>query len=516
MNQTLAIKKFAGLASNYGKTLKRLLTPVWRILTFSFADERIYPAKNISISIEKGRLSIAYGTRFLSKIKIKGYKEFEVEEDKYPQPEFLASSTIITINELRAKNPDITLTIPKSWAIIKTSEFPITVKDNLTAVISYELDRLTPFSSEDAFFDYKIINETADKITITVIVVKSDLIYPYIDSLKEKGLQVKNITLSLSSMETLLKLIDKNKEPIFIDINNNSYEGALFLNNNIYGAFSGIFNEVDEKTKVEILSREIEPLISLLKIKEKPVNIYINLKDKNPLLKELLKTNLNPNIIFLSETVIPISGYTQSNINSLISISAVLNTLKPGIEKFDLLSKGIREKVKTPKALTILLILIIIGLWIVYLISPLKIENRRLLEIDKQIKAKKEEVQKVEEIKKEIEATIKDINTINEFKYNRNNTLDMLKELTIILPKNCWLTRVRFTEKTAEIEGYASSATGLLSKLEASKYFKKVEFSSPTFRDTRMNADRFNIRMELEGIQIVEKKPKESEDEFEE
>ncbi len=79
-------------------------------------------------------------------------------------------------------------------------------------------------------------------------------------------------------------------------------------------------------------------------------------------------------------------------------------------------------------------------------------------------------------------------------------TLDLLKEMTRVLPKNTWLSRVRFTESTVEIEGYAASAAETLPKLEASRYFKKVEFASPTTRDIRLNADRFIIKMEIEGF----------------
>jgi hypothetical protein len=39
-----------------------------------------------------------------------------------------------------------------------------------------------------------------------------------------------------------------------------------------------------------------------------------------------------------------------------------------------------------------------------------------------------------------------------------------------------------------------------LPKLEASKYLKKVEFASPTIRDIRMSADRFVVKMEIEGF----------------
>jgi general secretion pathway protein L len=86
--------------------------------------------------------------------------------------------------------------------------------------------------------------------------------------------------------------------------------------------------------------------------------------------------------------------------------------------------------------------------------------------------------------------------------------LDIMKELTTILPKTAWVSRVKITEEGVTLEGYATSATGILSKLEASPFFAKAEFASPTFRDTRMNADRFNIRMEIEGFK---KEPAEEE-----
>jgi Tfp pilus assembly protein PilN len=123
---------------------------------------------------------------------------------------------------------------------------------------------------------------------------------------------------------------------------------------------------------------------------------------------------------------------------------------------------------------------------------------------------RKDEVRKVENLKKDIGALESEISSITDFKENRPMALSILKELTTILPKPAWLTRVRITETTVEIEGYASAATELLPKLETSKYLQKVEFASPTFRDARMNADRFSIKMEIEGVKKKEgEKPKE-------
>jgi general secretion pathway protein L len=155
-------------------------------------------------------------------------------------------------------------------------------------------------------------------------------------------------------------------------------------------------------------------------------------------------------------------------------------------------------------------------MWILYLVAPLRVEEKRLQEIDHQIMLRKEEVKKVEALKKEIEALNTEITTINDFKGKKRMALNILKELTSILPKTAWLSRVRTTDVTVELEGYAASATGILSKLEASPYFEKAEFASPTFRDTRMNADRFNIRLAIEGVKKEELQQEADKDEEEE
>jgi general secretion pathway protein L len=188
----------------------------------------------------------------------------------------------------------------------------------------------------------------------------------------------------------------------------------------------------------------------------------------------------------------------------------------PRAKVLNLMRKGHHENVRSPKALTILLLLSILALWVLYLVAPLKMERKRLAEIDQQIAARKEEVLKVEALKKETEGARQELASIHDFKSQRPLALNILKELTSILPKNAWLSRMRITRTGVDIEGYAGTATGLLSKLEASPYFRKVEFGSPTFRDTRLNAERFNIKMELEGVQTEQAKAGEENEDTEE
>jgi Tfp pilus assembly protein PilN len=499
-----AIKKITTFTSESALTLNEtIFKPLWKVLTFSPADDVVAPQKNISIAIEKGKLTITYGSRFLSRYSIKGFKTYSFE-GVYPQPDVLASSSALAINDFGATNATVSLSIPKAWVIIKTAELPITVKENLPDVISYELDRLTPFSADDSFFDFKILSETEEKLNILIMAIKADVIKPYLDALRNNGILVGRLSVNLSSVGTLCRYINNEADFVFIEIDDSGYEGALFLNGSIHDVLSGTFNTDDENSKVDTVISEINLFLSNLKKQTKVPKIMVLLKDKSPTLKEIFKVNINLPIEILNNKDIKFKLPRHHDDIPYAAVGEVLESVWTKSNGLNLLKRGIYEKPKFPKTLTIILILSIMAIWIVYMIAPLRIEGARLNEIDRQLMLRKEDIKKVESLRKEVDSVKKEISTIDNFKENRPMTLNILKELTIILPKNTWLTRMNIRESTVNIEGYSSSATTLLPKLEASKYFQKAEFASPTFRDARMNADRFNIKMEIEGIKKQE------------
>ncbi len=518
MTVTVVIKKITTLASSSKTAFLRVGRPVWRTLTFSPADDVISPKKSLCVSIEKGGLYIALGLRFLSKIRIKGLRRYLLKEDTYSEPEGFASSVALAINDLGAVRTDVTLIIPKAWAIIKTAEFPSTVKENLLNVISYELDRLTPFNPEDAFYDFRILREDAEKLTLLVIAAKAGMIKPYLDALAERGINVNRVTVNLSGIGTLCHYTDREKDSLFIAINRNEYEGALFLGGSVMDAFTGSFSTSPisplvrgagggfEKPKGDTILKEIEPLIDAVKKQGRSPQIVLFMRDESPTLQEFLKQQSNLPVRILHERDIKLRLPKTRQEISYAVLGGILESLWPKAKGLNLLEKGYHKKLKTPFVLTGILILTILLMGILYMIAPLRVEKNRLQEIDSQIMQRKEEVRKVEALKKDMDNLNSDISTIINFKENRAPALNILSELTRILPQKTWLTRVRIAKEIVNIEGYAESATGLLPKLEASKYFRKAEFASPTFRDARQNADRFIIKMEIEGFEKIETK----------
>ncbi len=505
MTGAIALQKLVTISSGSVTRVKRVAETLRKILFFSLADETILPKRALSLSIEPGQLSIVYGSRFFSRIKIEGVRTAPFEEGKYPTPAKVASALALARNELKVFRYEITLSIPKAWAVAKLTELPITVKENLADVVSYELDRLTPFTSDNAFYDFRTVGEEDRKLNIMLIAAKADLINPYLDAIKEKGIRVDRVTVSPSAIGTFCSYGHAQQSTVFANVGAGGYEVGLILDSLLTSLCASNIDINDGTSSLDAVVEEINRCaVTAAKRGGTPRLVLCTGEGE---LSSQLKRRV-PSAVDLFEGI-----DTKLKLPQAVgrippaATGSMLESLWPQAKGFNLLQKGRREKQATPVTFTIVLALALLALGILYIAAPLKIEEKRLEEIDRRVAAIRPEVKKVEALKKEVDALESEVSTINNFKKGKPIALQILKELTSILPKNTWLTRARITDTTVEIEGYAAAATELLSKLEASPYLKKVEFASPTFRDVRLNSDRFVIKMEIEtpGKQEEEK-----------
>ncbi len=502
MSEAITVKRLTSFASGSIPKLMKLGNFLQRVLTFSPADDSIFPQKSLSVSIGKGDISVAYGSRLLSGITMKGAKTYpSADGDRYPQPEEIVSSLALAVNEFGIPRTDVTLNIPKAWTIIRTVEFPSAVKENLATVVSYEMDRITPFTSDEALFDFRVLKEEEDKITLLLMAARVDAVMPYMTALSENGFSVTRITVDLAGIAALCSKNEKKSEIFFINIDDKEYEGARITGGLLTQVFSGSFSTTDDVSRAEAISSALKNLIEDAKGRSAPSKVIANFKGSSPSLIELLKVRISVpfSILRLTDTHIRFARPYQDLPYG--AIGSMADSLQPGNKGLNLLKKGIYAKQRPPFTLTIILASAVIITWALYLLAPLQVEKDRLAEITRAIASEKAEVKKVEDLKKTTGELSAEIASVRSFKEDRPMALNIIKELTVVLPKTTWLTRVRFNDTDVNIEGYAASASELLPKLEASKLFQKVEFASPTFRDVRMNSDRFVIKMEIEGYQ---------------
>jgi Tfp pilus assembly protein PilN len=477
--------------------LKKAWDTVWKALTFNLIEGVVLPKKCLSFSVEKGAISVAYGTLFLSRPHIKEFRKYYFDEGKYAGPENLASAASRAIDGLKAPGEEIVLTIPHEFLVVRTAELPLVVKENITSVMSYELDRLTPFTSSEAMYDFKIYDEEEGKLKVIVVAVRTDVLKPYLDALKEINIHPARITFSAASLGTLCNTFENAHDALCVSINEVGYEGCLTKRGVVASTFYGSFSGDDRESNLDRVAEDLAPLLTQLKstgvspvVFLCPVEGYTMLQEKIGVPVRILKKDDMQSMFKTAGKDIIIAPF-----------GGLLEAIWPGTKGFNLTSKGAKEVKKAPFAITIILLSIIIAMIIPYLVLPLEMQKSRLREIDAHIASRKGEIKKIEALKKEINTLSGEISRIKEFKESRPMALNIMKELTTLLPNTVWLTRTRIAEETVEIEGYASVATEILTKLEQSKLFKKVEFTSPTIRDARMNADRFVIKMEIEGFE---------------
>jgi len=491
------LSRYKAAGTRYGAGLKKVWDRIWKVLTFNLIEGVLFPKKCLSLSIEKGSVSAAYGTLFLSRPRVRGYRKYLLDEDKYASPENLTWAASRALDELKASGAEIVLTVPRELLVLRTVELPISTKENISSVISYELDRLTPFNSSEATYDFIIYDEEEGKLKLIIAAIRTDVLRPYLDVLKEKKMRPARIAVSSTSLGTLCGAFDNRDNLFCISIHGSGYEGCLMKKGAVASTFSGTFTASDRETNLNQIAGEIAPLLGRLKDKGispaiilYPFDGYATLQQKTGLPVRTLKND-----------EIRRKFRTADRDILLTPLGGLLEAILPKAKGFNLMSKGAAETRKVPLAITIVLLCVIIAMIIPYLVVPLELQKSRLRQIDAHLSSRKGEIKKIEALKKEIGDLKTEIDRIRNFKESSPMALNIMKELTTVLPSTVWLTRTRITGETVEIEGYASTATEILPKLEQSKMFIKVEFTSPTIRDVRMNADRFVLKMELEGFE---------------
>jgi general secretion pathway protein L len=484
------------LLEKYGQLL-------WKYLSFRLDDNFFSISKVVCISIEANGIYLVHGTKILWKTSIKYFKKFPLEEDKALTPEYLASVVSKALDEMGARKASFFLCIPRSWTIVQVAEFPVTVKENLANVISYELDRLTPLTPENAYYDYKIIDETQKKINVLLTVAKADRINSFLEALRSKNVKIEKLSVSAFVIKYFIKDIYKIKNSIFISVNDRAYECGAIINDFTVHCISGEIQNLDD-SQIDQIIKETRPLIDIFTKSGNPEKIVIHADEKyykkfSGKLSGLPVFNLN------RENKL---GLLKGNKDiSPFAVGCFLETVAADHNGFNLLSGKNGKQEKMPFITTAILLAVIFLIGAFYVVSPIISGQKSIEQIDEHINSLKPEIKKIEALKKEMDLISSDIKTINNFKKHSIPTIDVLKELTKILPDKAWLTRVRVTEDSVELEGYAASATAIISKLENSKYFQKAEFASPTFRDQKQNNERFVIKMELKN----ENKPKKQE-----
>lgn len=100
---------------------------------------------------------------------------------------------------LRGKQA-LTLRLPAGKALVTRLTLPATVKADLSQILHFEMDRRTPFSSDNAFFSYDILpGSPAGKLNIVMTVMAKAAVTELLARLAPLGVAIRQVTVTGSA-----------------------------------------------------------------------------------------------------------------------------------------------------------------------------------------------------------------------------------------------------------------------------------------------------------------------------
>jgi general secretion pathway protein L len=87
------------------------------------------------------------------------------------------------------------LALAKNEALVRRATMPAATEENLSQVLSFEMDRLTPFRSDEVYFDHRVVGRDAAASTIVVLVAvaRRDIVDSRVDLLRSLGVTVEGV-----------------------------------------------------------------------------------------------------------------------------------------------------------------------------------------------------------------------------------------------------------------------------------------------------------------------------------
>jgi general secretion pathway protein L len=462
---------------------------------------------SLGIDFRKNHLIFTLLRKSLGKIKLVDWGihtllSEEQKEERETQVIHLINQFISTHLFNREK---VSISIPRDKVIARFIRLPAATKENLRKVLEYEAAKYTPFGSKEIYFDYHLLKEDKEWLHLFVVFIKRTELDGYSSLLKKIGIQPISIQVPSTAALNLFfynKTMEKQEIAVLLDVSEPFFEMNLLQGGDWRESFhlpmppeekestiintfkrSGLKNSNSNSTYFVYGLDTSERMFSSLKEGDQIKAVSFPPLDRI----QVEKGASRPDKIY-SSIGIPLKGLTKTHFD--------LNLVP-----FDLKKKA-RQ---IGKPLFIILASFALLLSLIWGIGVFIQYRRELNAVNAEIKKKKPEVVVVEKLQRQKEELGKEISELVKMKSGGVSKVEMLKELTQILPGTVWVWNLKCTGREVEISGFADSASDLISLLDKSPLFEKVEFLAPVTKERERAAagdkekERFKIKMRLEG-----------------
>ncbi|MCU7846060.1 MAG: PilN domain-containing protein [Candidatus Thiodiazotropha sp. (ex Monitilora ramsayi)] len=183
----------------------------------------------------------------------------------------------------------------------------------------------------------------------------------------------------------------------------------------------------------------------------------------------------------------------------------VINAISPCEEhigifnRVNLLPPEKRQKPKKGfRYINYFLLLILFLLLLANLALPIWQKSTYAKKLEMEVDEFKQKSAEAVALRKKVDQAKLENKFLEEKKRDTFQILQILNELTMVVPDDTWVSNFEVRDKEVHLHGQSVASASLISLIDASQLFNNVSFRSPVTQNRKNNTERFHISAELD------------------
>ena len=419
-------------------------------------------------------------------------REKQLEALETPLQEIIASWGLA--------NSPVNLAVSRDLGFFKEATLPLAAAENLAQVVGYELDRFLPLPAPRLFYDYQVLRETDTGIHLMLLALPREPVEECLELFTRVGLRPYSLEPGPVAVANAFSLLGGKPPASWLLLREEQEAVELTQIKGRTLSSSRLVRPKPGQRSGEAVLAEIKRLEEA----ENPpqaLGLY-GWMTAAPLITSLAREE---NLAVITPESFSIQGLPPDKdleTTGLPAVGAALrglgkvplgNNLLPPEERAQAHSTGF--------SLNKMLLLVFVGLVFLWLGSVVVHKRVQLYQVDRELAQVTPEVRQVEKQLGEARALAKQMQNLRHLEQSPNR-LNVLKNLTQLIPNHTWLFNLRISHQNLEMGGMSRSAADLIPLLEKSGWLTKTEFASPIVTDAN-KIEHFRIKAEIKGLELA-------------
>jgi Tfp pilus assembly protein PilN len=400
---------------------------------------------------------------------------------------------------------NIVLGISRRDIILRHLDFPYEVSDNLSQVVRYQVQSYEPTDEDRFYYDYVPLDgdNGKKKISVLLVMVRKTLLEEHLAFLQELGIRPSIVSCSFAGLSNIF-LHDrkdvKDKTFLLADFTPSSLE-LLVMHQGAFRYSREVPKEEGQSWR-DVILREVEEAASKMRFgPEDALEKLILAGDFSESVREEISSVI-PDCELLKDSIrfgVPVENMPHLQKAATSIGLAFTGMVRRPPMRINLLPAELRIRQKRWAYVPTILL----GLAILALLLSLGFhrmaQNRMLIrKLDREIETLKAPVARAQSFQNQVKELEEKIKSIEDLFGQRDMNLEILRELTTILPDDTYLRSYNYRDGNIQMSGLSNSSSDLIPKLENSPLLSNVSIRGSIYKDARTDKEQFTFEAELE------------------